>query len=278
VQVLRLYLKAGTTPADAIARLTDRVNAARNLGAEVPRHGMTPAADADYLIERRKRYIEWVEATETQLANLTNDSDIVLMPYTPAYWEIRQLTPYSPRPVAFIEGEIERQRQTLEDMRDDLQRRRERAVSAEGHITVLDTNVLLHHELPKAIDWGGLVGADRVRLVIPLRVIEELDSKKYSDSPRIRSKARDLIPKLRGFVGAAGRPAALRDGVTIEIYDEPGARNRPADGDTEILETARELERLSGEGVTIVTGDTGMQLRAETEGLRATTLDAYWRD
>ena len=49
---------------------------------------------------------------------------------------------------------------------------------------------------------------------------------------------------------------------------------RSVDADTEILETARDLRLLSGSKVTIVTGDTGVRLRAEVEGIVAVAMPA----
>jgi hypothetical protein len=51
-----------------------------------------------------------------------------------------------------------------------------------------------------------------------------------------------------------------------------GPPGSPGDADTEILETAHDLRRLSGRPVTIVTGDTGMALRAETEGIPSVAM------
>ena len=123
--------------------------------------------------------------------------------------------------------------------------------------------------------WREVVGQESVRLVIPLRVIEELDEKKYSASDKLRARARERLPKLYALVGAGGAPEPLNDGNgTIEVFIEPGPRTRPADADTEILETAHDLRRLSGQAVTIVTGDTAMRLRAEAEGLATAAMPA----
>jgi rRNA-processing protein FCF1 len=269
---LRLYLMDGVNASKAIDALMERINAAKNLSGSIARHSMTPAGDADYLVRRQAGYAEWVEVTELELTNLTRDADVLAMPYTPAYWEILQLTPSSPRAVAVIEAEIRRQIAGLEALRDDLKRRLERAGAAPGHITVLDTNVLLHHQPPDSVNWREIIDHREVRVVIPLRVIEELDAKKYSESEKIRDRARKRLPHLYKLVGPGGKPKALNDYATIEVFIEPGPRERPADADTEILETARDLRRLSDQGVTVVTGDTGMRLRAEAEGLPTASM------
>jgi hypothetical protein len=122
VQPLRLYLKDGADPEQAIATLTERANAARKLRGEISRRGRTSKDDAAYVIERRDQYVDWVEATETQLANLTDDTDVLAIAYMPAYYEIRHslVQDMSPRPVAFIDAEIARQITNLQRLRDDL--------------------------------------------------------------------------------------------------------------------------------------------------------------
>jgi rRNA-processing protein FCF1 len=280
--MLRLYLKDGVDPAQAIEALRGCGINGRNLSAATPLTGISPAAFADHMQRLQSRYIEWVEAVQAQLQNLTDDPAVLGMLHTAAYWEIRQLIPTSPRPVPLIQWETERQIRNLDQLRDDLARRRDRAeAAASGHITVVDTNVLLHYQLPDQIDWSAVVAHAEVRLVIPLRVIEELDAIKFSGQRAARDKARSLLPKLRALVGAKGYPKSLREGATIEIFVEPGPRPRvpAADADTEIIETAHDLARLTRRQVTIVTGDTGMSLRAETEGITVIMMpDRYRRE
>jgi rRNA-processing protein FCF1 len=269
---LRLHLDYGVDASKALEALNTCINEAKNLPGKVSRGTLNPAADADYLMKRQRGYAEWVEVTEMQLTNLTHDVEVLAVPYSQAYWEILQLGPRTPRAVAVIEAEIRRQIAGLEGLRDDLKRRLERARSAPGHMAVLDTNVLLHHQLPDSVNWPEVIGQPGVRVVIPLRVIEELDAKKYSESDKIRDRARKRLPHLYKLVGAGGAPKELGDYATIEVFIEPGPRVRPADADTEILETARDLRRLTATDVTIVTGDTGMRLRAEAEGIPTASM------
>jgi rRNA-processing protein FCF1 len=265
---LRLYLRGDTRAEQGIETLTARITAAKGLSAKVPRGGFSPEAEATYLVRRQADYLDWAQVTEGQLGNVTYDPEVLTLPYTSAYYAILQFTPGSPRGVAFIDSEIARQVRSLEGLRDDLQRRADRARAAPGAITILDTNVLLHYQLPDSVAWPELVGQESVRLVIPLRVIEELDEKKYTASEKLRSRARERLPKLYALVGAGGAPKELPNGHgTIEVFIEPGPRMRSVDADTEILETARDLALLSGSKVAIVTGDTGMRLRAEAEGM-----------
>jgi predicted ribonuclease YlaK len=58
---------------------------------------------------------------------------------------------------------------------------------------VLDTNSLLHYEPPESISWAKIAWHSPVRLVIPLRVLEEVDAKKYSTNRRLRDRARSVL-------------------------------------------------------------------------------------
>jgi predicted ribonuclease YlaK len=147
---------------------------------------------------------------------------------------------------------------------------------------VLDTHTLLHYQLPDSIKWTDVIEEAQVRLVIPLRVVEEIDAKKWGPSERLRGRSRSLLPRLEELVGLEGSAAPIRDGVTLEARIEPAPRLKPVDADEEILENCWELWRLSGqrEGVTLVTGDTAMRFRAHAQGgIRPVALPkCYARD
>ncbi len=245
---------------------------------------MMDGRDYDAVMRTRDNYLEWVEFTEIKLSELTHDAAVVEMLHTARYWEIRRLVPSDARPIPLIDGERRVQRDNLHGMRENLEMHVHRARSAPGHITVLDSNSLLHHQLPDSVNWPEVVGEEEVRLVIPLRVIEELDAKKYTESEKLQIRARALLPKLDAIIGSMGSPTPLRLGTTIEVPVEfiSGApRVRPIDADEEILFTCREMWQLSGQpgGVTLITGDVAMRIRAEAlGGIRPVKLpDKYLR-
>jgi predicted ribonuclease YlaK len=190
--------------------------------------------------------------------------------------------PSDTRPVPLIDGEMRYQKNALNRLQIDLETRLGRA-RGDALIAVLDTHTLLHHEPSESIPWSDIVGHSPVRLVIPLRVIEEIDAKKYSRPQWLRDRARAVLPHISDRVGLWGDPVAeIRDGVTLEVLVETGPRERPGDGDEEILDTCRELWEFSGrpEGVTLITNDLGMRLRANAiGGIRPVSLaDEYRRD
>lgn len=277
----RFRLDHPAQPDDAIQMLNERITALRNLPAQAG--GSTNQQTTN---ERwRDHYLMWVEDTEVHFANYNHDPAVLELLHTRRYWAIRDVDPISTaRPIPLVRSEIEWQTTTLHRLRTDLELRVQRARSGPGHITVIDSNSLLHFMLPDQIDWQEVVGTSPVRLVIPLRVIEELDAKKYSDSKRNRERARQLLPKLEEMVGLWGDPSpAVLGKLTMEVLIEAGvSREKPEDADEEILDTCRELWDFSHQdgGVTLITGDTGMTLRAHgLGGIRPLALpDKYLRD
>jgi rRNA-processing protein FCF1 len=265
----RLYLKDFLHPADAARSLQERIRDASNVASWGP--GPNGAA------QLRDKYLQWVEETEQLLSSLTLDGAVVTMLCTDRYLYIRGAS-MDPRPWPLVEAEVRLQAGRLERMVKDLEERARRLSSAPGHITVVDTHVLLHYQPPEQIPWPTLVGNPQVRLVVPLRVVEELDEKKYARRADIADRARRLLPRLEAVLGTAGAPGQLRPGVTIEVPFEPGPRPRPTDADEEVLDTCRELRQLTGREVTLITGDTSMRLRGQARGIPVVKMpDEYLR-
>jgi predicted ribonuclease YlaK len=108
---------------------------------------------------------------------------------------------------------------------------------------------------------------DEVRLVLPLRVVEELDERKYAGRGDLADRARRLLSALWALLEPTkGAPAALVAGVTIELPVDDGPRRRTLDADEEVLAECSTLAAV-GAPVTLVTGDCGMSLRAAGRGL-----------
>jgi rRNA-processing protein FCF1 len=249
---LRLYLRSATRAEEAIATLTDRIHAAKRLSSSVSRGSFSAEADAAYVERRQAGYFDLADGTEGQLGNVTHDPEVLTLSHTAAYYAIRQLAPNSPRAVTFIDSEIARQIRSLEGLRDDLVQRLERARAAPGALTILDTNVLLHHQLPDSVAWRELVGQESVRPVIPLRVIEELDEKKDSESDKLRSRARERLPKPcppRLGVASRDEPIDLRLGRTCHDEVAHGDQGVEVVADhEEVLHGAVGLEEQKGLG------------------------------
>jgi PIN domain len=249
-------LRPGVEPANAASTL--RALAASALHASAAGHEWYQVRDA---------YLQWVETVESQLPHLTSDLSLIAAVQGDHYWRLQDSTARFARPLPMIEGELSRQQDRFESLARELERRRDRIASAPGSIVIVDTNVLLHYQPPEQIPWPEIIGSSPVRLVVPLRVVEELDLKKWGANDRLSARARDLLPRLLKALGPAGAPGGLREDVTIEVPIPSRPRLRPADADEEVLSTCEELTALSGQDAVLVTADTAMTIRAQASGI-----------
>jgi hypothetical protein len=98
--------------------------------------------------------------------------------------------------------------------------------ATEGYAIVLDTNVVLRTKLITTLDWSALVNGGQARVILPLRVVEELDAKKYGSNEEFRKVVRRLLPKIDALLdGAEGSYAKVTPSLTIEILVAPGPRH-----------------------------------------------------
>ena len=113
-------------------------------------------------------------------------------------------------------------------------------------------------------------------MMVPLRVIEELDAKKYSRDEVLQRRARKRLPWLNGLFPDGDRgPVELREDATLELLLSEPRRSRPADGDEEILDVSQEVRQFLGRGK-LLTGDSAMLLRARTMGLDVMLVPNGW--
>ena len=259
--VQRLRLKHGVSPEHAVKVL-------REAGRQTQEIAHTDPAAAFV------RYRSWVEGTEAQLASLSADPAAVTMLLTQRHFLIQDIGPSADRLWGPLYAERDFQAAALGTLADDLETRIARAAGV-GEPVVLDTNVLLHYQRPVSVAWPDVLGRAQVRLVIPLRVLEELDEKKYGSSDVLASRARELLPWLeRAVTDNHGR---IRDDTTLEVPIDTARRTRPENADREILDECHELRDFGGLGVTLVTGDTSMRLRARAESIATAAMPDDYR-
>jgi hypothetical protein len=148
---------------------------------------------------------------------------------------------------------------------------------------VYDTNMLIHWNRPSDIGWKEVLQSNRetvtqARLVVPLRVVDELDKQKYCDG-KLADRAAKALRYLQETSKdhPPGRPVPIRDGdaTTLEIWVD--VEDRGADTDLAILRIAADLDALhAATGARVLTGDLGMQLRAQVMNLKVLHLpDTY---
>lgn len=159
-------------------------------------------------------------------------------------------------------------------------------------IVIADANVFLHHPAPfDEIPWRTFVPArsmERVMLVVPLLVVDEIDrrktdtKKRESDGVPIRTRARVVLRALNGLFPHAdqGRvvmvpdepPEVLQTGVWAALWVDDPSVPRLADADSELVDQAVQVRSISGTEVVLASYDTGIDLRGRTAGVRTHNL------
>lgn len=185
--------------------------------------------------------------------------------------------------VPLINAELTDKKAVFDAARQALEATRQHMRSTTGSPVVVDTNVLLHSLLPDQIGWNTLLG-HALRLILPMRVIEELDAKKYSDGKLLGERARAFLPWLERTLGSGIGPtpvdaqAQTRDaiGTTIEVHPCTRPRYRPQDADDEVLDVAHEVRQFAGNAA-VLTGDTSMRIRARGEGFQTLEIPKRWQ-
>lgn len=170
----------------------------------------------------------------------------------------------------------------------ELHRRKERWDSA-GVFVVADSSVYIQHD-SKLLEWDfrALCGVreERIHLLFPMVVVDELDGLKQSKERERRWRAaytlavleRHLLPGLTSAVIKEADYAPLDSGgipsgeVSVEIlYDPPGHMRLPINDD-EIVDRAVTAQLLAGRSVRLLTYDTGQAMRARAAGLQVLKL------
>lgn len=88
-----------------------------------------------------------------------------------------------------------------------------------GSPLVIDTNIVLEYQALDAIDWSKVVSGT-ARLIVPTRVLGELEDKRFDRRSRLSDVARSELPKLVAWLESGARPGVGvvidRHGTTIE--------------------------------------------------------------
>jgi predicted ribonuclease YlaK len=176
-----------------------------------------------------------------------------------------------------IYGEIRIQRIILEALRSQLSHYIKLVSFPEDqHILIPDTNVYIHGRLFHEVDWHREIGARRATLLMPLVVLDELDRVKDRDltyGKRAGAVLRALDKLFKDSEWLA--PKILRQGVSLQMVDEPLGHTRQLGQDDEIVRQASYFSQLNKNRLTVLTRDRGMRLRAQASGLIGKSLPVH---
>ena len=254
------YPRKGQTVEHAILLLDGLIDGATSLTGSL---NLNPLLAAN-------QYLVWTEGAEMLLASLYEQS-IPRGLLTERYWRIREMAKDTMRPQPLVLAEVSDQKRTLEDLREQLQHYRSLVEpSPEERLLICDTNVLVHGKLFHELMWNEQFGERKVRIILPLAVLDELDKLKDEGNEAAGTVLRDLDARLKP--GAALERVVLRPNVTLQLTDEPSGYERLRSVDDEIVRQAAYFASMSFGRITIVAIDRAMRVRAEAAGINAIAL------
>lgn len=190
---------------------------------------------------------------------------------TERYWRIREVTETTPRPSPLVVAETQDQESGLRDLAEQLRHYQTLSeVTDRERLLLIDTNVYIHGPMLQHFAWDSLFDEERVKLLLPVLVIDELDNQKDQASRAAGQVLKALDEVLP--VGSAATPVQLRDRVRLQVTDEPADHERLRSNDDELTRQARYLRSTSNGELTVVTRDRGMRVRCEAAGLSVRML------
>lgn len=251
----------------AIAELRDLARLARNIDNPPPLPGVEGAA------ARRDEYLAWVDAAEPRLVGIYGVDALPAL-HNEAYRQIFAMDIYGPRPIALVNNEAARQARRCASLADHLMARRDAFGGGEA-IFVVDTNAFMHYRtLNEPRRWRDEALQTSSVVVVPLRVVQELDRKKQSTSNRHQKRATKTL-RLLSEVLDGRLVGSVVDGVTVRVVVEDDVYD--AQADEEILNVAARVQTYARREVIVLTGDLSMQLRAIARGLLSSEMPTALR-
>jgi hypothetical protein len=168
--------------------------------------------------EARDAYVRWAIECERQLLGILARSDALEIFENSRHRDVCAM-PLGNQLRPLISAEEGAKRDELAEIAAELRGAQDRMRRADGCPTIIDSNVWLECEPPDQIKWASIVN-ESARLMVPLRVIEEVDAKKYEPKERLRDVARRILPWIeRLFPDSGCGPVPLKgpDDTTTEI-------------------------------------------------------------
>lgn len=213
---------------------------------------------------QRDAYLAWADDTERRLRGLFDEEPDAAL-HTDRYWRIRELTEHSHRPAELVHAEIDAQHCRLAaliaaypapDARDDTE---------VGVRVVFDTNTHLHFPRFDQPEWAAELGAGPIVVVVPLLVLEELDSHKNRGAPVLGRRAGDVVRRILQAV--ENNDGTVDAQTRVQLLGDPDGHARRPNNDDEIMDRAADLARTPGPRVIVVTDDGSMRARAISRSL-----------
>jgi len=142
-------------------------------------------------------YLEWHEAAERALLSVVEREDASLLLHTPRHWTLRAMSGGEAR----LHPEVQLMLTHCADVLREWAKWSEAAQQRWGDsvAAVPDTDYLLHcGKRLNEIDWASEVDTSwRLRVVLTVTVLDQIDRHKRSRDPTVRTRARQLFKEMR---------------------------------------------------------------------------------
>jgi hypothetical protein len=248
--------------------------------------------------DRVAGYLEWVTSTVRQLGGQVSAADVDRLVLTPGYDRLLAaagtMTGTDMATQRVLNGLVSLELNRRVDAFDAAVKALEEQIqrwSRLGAFVAPDTSFYIEHESKLEdldLDFRPLlqIWEDPVHLLVPIIVVDELDSLKKSKDTHVRWRARHTLAVLDRVFASSTEPAQLapedfsvlgsggipRGEVTIELVFDPPDHVRLPINDDEIIDRVMAVQPLAAREVTLLTYDTGQSTRARTAGLRVRKL------
>jgi rRNA-processing protein FCF1 len=222
----------------------------------------------------QKEYFAFCIDAATRLHGVVRHSEIGRLILTERHWQLRPFHENAPDLNQLLGLELVECRDRLNAARESVSAELRRWPRAD-YVLVPDTNVLIHVTggAVSSADWHSIARlppAKDLVVVLLMAVIDELDKHKRGKDA-LRRPARQALKEIDALVPAPDPADAISSrpfgSVTLLVLtDDPDHAPLPT-ADAEIIDQALGITARVTSEVRLVTGDTGMALRARASGV-----------
>ena len=146
----------------------------------------------------------------------------------------------------------------------------------------VDTNLLIHYQPIEELDWSKIVSGKDFTILIPLKVVRELDNHKHSHKNFVQKQSRKILPKLYKYLDDKSN---LPENLDIKILEEDPPENvfknnnlnTNINDDDEIIASIIHYRSTNDiDDISLITADYGMLLKARNYNINAVKIpDKY---
>lgn len=130
---------------------------------------------------------------------------------------------------------------------------------------VLDTNIYMHYKDAEQIDWKAVVtNGEDFEIIVPQKVIEEIDNHKDSSRGKIQKKAKAISAKFGNyFLGIGSVPTVVFTNIATPLNGEFDRFNLNINKADDVIIASALCMGVDVNNIIIVSGDNGILMTAK---------------